>query len=119
MLLAFGLPRPPHRGLLLGDPDQHHLPIAALAFGGFDQRTGDLLLVLPLDEAAHRDPVRLRPPVYLGDIGIADLPERRRRRDPEPLLPVQELTHPARRTAAWERRPGERIRSAERQANVT
>ena len=39
----------------------------------------------------------LRPPVYLGDVGVADLAERRRRRDPEPLLPVQELAHPAHR----------------------
>jgi len=27
---------------------------------------GELLLVLALGEAAHRDPVRLGPPVYLG-----------------------------------------------------
>ena len=48
MLLALGLPRPPHRGLFLRDPDQHHPPVTAVAFGGLDQRAGDLLLVLPL-----------------------------------------------------------------------
>ena len=46
---------------------------------------------------AHRDRILLRPPVHLGDVGVADLAERRRRRDAEPLLPVQKLTHPAHR----------------------
>ena len=31
MFLALGLPRPPHRGLFLSDPDQHHPPVAAIA----------------------------------------------------------------------------------------
>ena len=94
MLLALGLPRPPHRGLFLRDADQHHPPVTALAFGSLDQRAGDLLLVLALGEPAHRDPILLRPPVYLGDVGVADLAERRRGRDPEPFLPVQELADP-------------------------
>jgi hypothetical protein len=82
-----------HRALFLRD----HPPVTAVAFGGLDQRPGDLLLVLPLGEPAHRDRVLLRPPVHLGDVGGADLAERRRRRNSEPLLPVQKLTHPAHR----------------------
>ena len=35
------------------------------------------------------DRILLRPPIHLGDVGVADLAERRRRRDSEPLLPVQ------------------------------
>jgi hypothetical protein len=97
MLLALGLPRPPQRGLFLRDADQHHLPVAAVAFGGFDQRAGDFLLVLALGEPAHRDRVLRGPPVHLGDVAVADLAERRRRRDRKSLLPVQELTHPAHR----------------------
>jgi hypothetical protein len=87
MLLALGLPRPPHRGLFLRDADQHHPPVTALAFGSIDQRAGDLLLVLALSEPAHRDSVLLRPPMYLGDIGVADLAERRRGGDPESHTP--------------------------------
>jgi hypothetical protein len=82
-------------GSFLGDADQHHPPVAAVAFGGLDQRPRDLLLVLPLGEPAHRDRVRLGKPMHLGDIGVADLAERRRRGNRKPLLPVQELTHPA------------------------
>jgi hypothetical protein len=97
MLLALGLPGPPHRGLFLRDADQHHFSVAAVAFGGLDQRAGDPLLVLPLGEPAHWNIVRLGPPVHLGDVGVADLAERRRRGNPEPLLPVHKLTHPAHR----------------------
>ena len=77
--------------------DQHHPPVTALAFGGLDQRAADPLLVLNPGKPAHRDRILLRPPVHLGDVGVADLAERRRRRDAEPLLPVQKLTHPAHR----------------------
>jgi AcrR family transcriptional regulator len=50
-----------------------------------------------LGEPAHRNTVRLGPPVQLGDVGVAELAERRRRRNAEPFLPVQKLTHPAHR----------------------
>src|SRR6266568_767341 len=63
----------------------------ACGCGVLDQRPGSLLLVLSLDEAAHRNAVLLRELVHRSRIGIADLPERCRRRNPEPTLPAQEL----------------------------
>jgi len=95
VFLSLRLPRPPHRRLLLGDPDQHYLPRAASGGCLVDQRTRDLFLVLTLGEMPHRNAVRGGEPMNLGNIGIADLPERCRGRDWVPALPAQELIHPA------------------------
>ena len=96
--------------------DQHHPPVTAVAFGRLDQRPRDLLLVLPLGEPAHRDPVYLGPSVYLGDVCVADRAERRRRRNRKPLyMPVRKLTHPAHRLRASAHRPSRKIRSTDRQ----
>jgi len=95
--LALGLPRTPHRSLLLRDADQRHPASAALGRGGGDERPGDLLLVLTLGEVDHRDAVDLGEPVHLTRVALANLPERRRGRDAEPPLPAQELAHPAHR----------------------
>jgi hypothetical protein len=97
VLLTLRLPRPPHRRLLLGDPDQHHPTLAALAGCLGDQRRRDLLLVLALREIHHRDALDPREPVYLGHVGSADLPESRRRGDLVSTLPAQEPTHPTHR----------------------
>jgi hypothetical protein len=43
----------------------------------------------------HRNALRGRELVHLGHIRIADLAERRRRRDREAALPVQVLTNPS------------------------
>jgi hypothetical protein len=94
---ALGLPRPPHRSLLLRDPDQHHPALTAVPLGSLDQRASQSLLVLTLDEPMYRHSTGLRPLMDLGHIAIADLPERRRRRDLIATLPAQELTHPAHR----------------------
>ena len=97
LLLALGWPRPPHRRLLLGDADQHHLAVTALVGAGVDQRSGLGLFALTLAEVHHRDPVDLGETVDLFDVAVADLPERRRGRDPEPALPPQEPAHLAHR----------------------
>jgi hypothetical protein len=97
VLLTLGLPGPPHRTLLLRDPDQHHLPVAALGCGGFDQRAGHRLFVLALGEAIHRDAVGLGEAIDLPHVGLTDASEGRRGRDLIPALPAQELAHPTHR----------------------
>jgi hypothetical protein len=95
MLLTLGLPRAPHRRLLLRDPDQHHPPVTALGRGGGQQRPSDPFLALALAEVDHRNVVGFGPAMNLGHIGRADLPERGRGRDREPALTIEELAHPA------------------------
>ena len=95
VFLSLRLPRSPHRRLLLRDPDQCHCALTAAGRGGVDVRAGDRFLVLTLPEVDHRHAMVFRPAVHLGDVGVTDLPERRRRRDYKPPLPTQELTHPA------------------------
>jgi hypothetical protein len=95
VLVALGLPRAPHRRPLLRDADQHHPPLATLPGGGFQQRPGELLFVLALGEVVDGDVVGLRPPVHLLNVGLADLAERRRRRNRKTTLPAQEVAdHP-------------------------
>ena len=96
-LLPLGRPRPPRRRLLLGDPDQHHLPVAPLRRGRLDQRPSLGLLALALLEMHHRDAVGLGEAMDVFDIAVADLAERRRGGDREPPLPAQEPAHLAHR----------------------
>jgi hypothetical protein len=49
----------------------------------------------PLTEVDHRDVIGLGEAVYRTHVAVADLAERRGRRDRIPPLPAQELAHPA------------------------
>src|SRR6266511_5747568 len=85
MLVALGLPRPPHRRLLLADADQHHLALTTLGCSRLKERTGELFFVLTLLEAHHRHAVLDGEPFDLFDQPVTDCSERRRRRDLEPF----------------------------------
>ena len=94
LLLAFRRPPPPHRRLLLGDTDQHDLPVATLGRRRVvDQRTGERFFVLTLGEVHHRDRVSLGEAVDVLHVRVADLAERRGRRDRESALPPQEVAY--------------------------
>ena len=92
LFLPFLGPRPPHRGFLLCDPNQHH-PIFALSSRRFDIGLSYLLLVLALLEIHDRDLVLSRILMDGFHVSIADLAKGGRRGNLEPPLPAQEDTH--------------------------
>ncbi len=95
LLLTLRDPGPPDGCLLLGDADEDHLPVPTLPGGLIDERPGHRFLVLPLLKMDHGDAVAFGEAVDGGHVAVADLPERRPRRDDEPPLPAEEPAHQA------------------------
>ena len=90
--LSFLRPRSPHRGFLLGDPDQHY---SVFTFSGrrFQVGASYLLLVLSLLELHHGNLVPLGKLVDGLDVGLPDLPKGCRRGNLELPLPAEEDAH--------------------------
>ena len=71
-----------------------------------------------LEATAHRDLILLRPPVYLGDVGVADLAERAEEGIPNPFCQYRNWQTPPTH-CSFGTYASKKMRSTERQVKVT